>query len=103
LPSKLAAIARTTARSLELVTLHLDRPPHVLDALGSAAGLLGAEENPGDGSRSRKPFQEREHIAKQASPGGAATSAQPHATIIDAGSTSASVDLGVSLTMPALR
>jgi hypothetical protein len=33
------AVARTTARSLELVTLHLDGPPHVLDTLGSAAGL----------------------------------------------------------------
>ena len=36
-------------------------------------------------SRGGNPSQEREHIAKQASPGGAATSAQAHATIIDAG------------------
>jgi hypothetical protein len=50
---KLAAITRTTARSLELVTLHLDRPPHVLGTLGGAAFLAGAEEN--GGSRG-KPF-----------------------------------------------
>jgi hypothetical protein len=64
--SKLAAIARTTAgRSLELVALHLHGPPHVLDALGGAAGLAGAEENRGDGSRRGEPSQESEHIAKQ--------------------------------------
>jgi hypothetical protein len=55
--SKLAAIARTTARSFELVTLHLHRPPHVLDALGSAAGLPGAEENRGGGSRGGEPSE----------------------------------------------
>jgi hypothetical protein len=49
--SKLAAIARTTARSFELVTLHLHSSPHVLGALGIAARLTGAEENRGDGSR----------------------------------------------------
>jgi hypothetical protein len=38
--------------------LHLDSPPHILDALGVAAGLPGAEENRGDGSRRGKPPQE---------------------------------------------
>src|SRR5512147_2352515 len=71
--SKLAAIARTTARSLELVTLHLHSPPHALDALGIAACLLGAEENRGDGSRGGKPSQECQHIAKQP-----ALQEQPH-------------------------
>ena len=57
--SKLAAIARATAGSLELVTLHLDSPPHVLDTLGIAAGLAGAEQNCGDGSCGGKPSEER--------------------------------------------
>jgi hypothetical protein len=42
--SKLAAIARTAARSIALVVLHLHGPAHVLDALGGAAGLPGTEE-----------------------------------------------------------
>ena len=76
--SKLVAIARTTARSLELVMLDLDSPPHGLDALGIAAGLAGgldalgiaaglagAEENRSDGGRCSKPPQECEHNAKE--------------------------------------
>jgi hypothetical protein len=63
--SKLTAIARTTARSLKLITLHLNRPPHGLDAFGIAAGLPGAEEHGGDGSLVGKPSHERERIAKQ--------------------------------------
>src|SRR5512147_742708 len=71
--SKLAAIARTAARSLELVTLHLHRPPHILDALGITAGVPGAEKNCGDGSCGGKPPQDREHIAQQP-----ALEPQPH-------------------------
>ena len=48
-------------------------PPHPLDALGMAAGLPGAEENCGHGSRRREPPQDREHIAKQP-----ALEEQPH-------------------------
>src|SRR5512132_828062 len=44
--SKLAAIARTMARSLELVTLHLHSPLHALDALGIAAGSAGRRREP---------------------------------------------------------
>jgi hypothetical protein len=40
--SKLAAIARTTARSLELVTLHLHSLPHVFDKLGHWRDSLAA-------------------------------------------------------------
>ena len=46
---------------------------HVLDTLGVAAGLPGAEENRGNGSRGGEPSQEREHIAKQP-----ALEEQPH-------------------------
>ena len=45
--------------------MHLHGPPHGLDALGVAAGLPGAEENRGDGSRGGKPSHEREHMAQQ--------------------------------------
>jgi hypothetical protein len=37
----------------------------LLDALGIAAGLPGAEQNCGHAGRRGKPSQEREHIAKQ--------------------------------------
>src|SRR5512147_1051820 len=53
--------------------LHIDRPPHVLDTLGIAAGLAGAEENRRNGSCGGEPTKEREHIAKQP-----ALEEQPH-------------------------
>jgi hypothetical protein len=40
--------------------------PHSFDTLGVAAGLAGAEENRGDGSRGGKPSQESEHIEQPA-------------------------------------
>ena len=52
---------------------YLHRSPHVLDALGIAAGLPGAEEHRSDGTRGGEPSQEREHIAKQP-----ALEEQPH-------------------------
>ncbi|QLH37728.1 MAG: hypothetical protein HWD60_00180 [Defluviicoccus sp.] len=45
--------------------MNLHSPPHVLDALGIAAGLPGTEQHCGDTSRGGEPPQEREHMAQQ--------------------------------------
>src|SRR5512144_417604 len=69
---KLAASARTTARSLKLGTC-TSIVRHALDKLGITAGLPGAERNRGHTGRGGEPPQEREHIAKQP-----ALEEQPH-------------------------